>query len=125
MKNSANSNVNINSNKNSNANLAWLFSELFSNQETESPCTSGCYEKKALIKSGDDAVVAAVDAKKAAESTEKVLEKEVAPFAPAAPTASTGNVNFGQFANFGEFQDDDVIFMVPSDFDGGDDDFFA
>jgi hypothetical protein len=121
MKNLGNSNVNINNNdnKNSNVNIASLLSELFGGQEDEFPCTIGdlCYEKKNLIKSG----AAAVGAKKAEEPTEKVAEKSVVP--AAAPAA---DVNFDQFANFAaEFQDDDVIFAVPSEMDEGDDDFFA
>jgi hypothetical protein len=128
MKNLGNSNVNINNNdnKNSNVDIASLLSELFGNQETEFPCTFGdlCYEKKNLIKSA----AAAVGAKKAEEPTEKVAEKSAVPAAapvviPAAPAA---DVNFDQFANFAaEFQDDDVIFAVPSEMDEGDDNFFA
>jgi hypothetical protein len=131
MKNLGNSNVNINNNdnKNSNVNIASLLSELFGGQEDEFPCTIGdlCYEKKNLIKSG----AAAVGAKKAEEPTEKVAEKSAAPAAaPAAvpvviPAAPAADVNFDQFTNFADFQDDDVIFAVPSEMDEGDDDFFA
>ena len=123
MKNLGNSNVNINDNKNSNVNIASLLSELFGKQEDEFPCTIGdlCYEKKNLIKSG----AAAIDAKKAEEPTEKVVEKSAAPAAapvviPAAPAA---DVNFDQFANFADFQE--PIFADSAEFDGSDDDFFA
>ncbi|XP_046453341.1 hemoglobin and hemoglobin-haptoglobin-binding protein A-like [Daphnia pulex] len=127
MKKLGNSNVNINDNKNSNVDIASLLSELFG-QEEEFPCTIGdlCYEKKNLIKSG----AAAVDAKKTVEPTEKAVEKSVAPAAPAAapavaPAAPAADVNFDQFTNFADFQNDDVIFAVPSEMDEGDDDFFA
>jgi hypothetical protein len=125
MKNLGNSNVNINDNKNSNVNIASLLSELFGNQGDGFPCTIGdlCYEKKNLIKSG----AAAVDAKTTAEPTETVAEKSAAPATPvAAPaTAPADDVNFDQFTNFADFQDNDVIFAVPSEMDEGDDDFFA
>jgi hypothetical protein len=125
MKNLGNSNVNINDNKNSNVNIASLLSELFGNHEDEFPCTIGdlCYEKNNLIKSG----AASVDAKKAVEPTEKVAEKSAAPATPAAAPAAApaADVNFDQFTNFADFQDDDVIFAVPSEMDEGDDDFFA
>jgi hypothetical protein len=125
MKNLGNSNVNINDNKNSNVNIASLLSELFGHQEDEFPCTIGdlCYEKKNLIKS----VAAAVDAKKTVEPTEKAVEKSAAPATPvAAPAAApAADVNFDQFTNFADFQDNDVIFAVPSEMDEGDDEFFA
>ncbi|EFX80386.1 hypothetical protein DAPPUDRAFT_304096 [Daphnia pulex] len=127
MKNLGNSNVNINDNKNNNVNIASLLSELFDNQEDEFPCTIGdlCYDKKkTLIKSG----AAAVDAKKAVEPTGTVVEKSAAPAAdpvviPA--VAPDADFNFDQFSNFADFQDDDVIFAVPSEMDEGDDDFLA
>ncbi|EFX80338.1 hypothetical protein DAPPUDRAFT_243473 [Daphnia pulex] len=126
MKNLGNSNVNINDNKNDNVNIASLLSELFGDQEDEFPCTIGdlCFDKKkTLIKSG----AAAVDAKKAVEPTETVVEKDAAPAAtpvviPAAPAV---DVNFDQFVNFAQFQDTDAIFADSSEFDGGDDDIFA
>ncbi|EFX80387.1 hypothetical protein DAPPUDRAFT_103372 [Daphnia pulex] len=127
MKNLGNSNVNINDNKNNNVNIASLLSELFGDQEDEFPCTIGdlCYDKKkTLIKSG----AAAVDAKKAVEPTEKAVESSAAPAAaPVAipAVAPAADVNFDQFSNFADFQDDDVIFAVPSEMDEGDDDFFA
>lgn len=96
--------------------LASLMSQLFSNQDTQSPCTGGwasCYGKKASLRSDDAADATAVVIVEPA--TEKVVEKD----AVVTTAAAAGDFDFDQFAQ-PQFDDD-----VAEDFEESEDDDMA